>query len=193
MFFQPQLRKQKIMIIAATLAIISCTQASDFNDLSKGSWGAETYIFGATRHSNRNVDYNEKNYGIGIGIFYRTPENDIKNVYSNTDVTFIAGTYIDSYGEHAKFIMPGLRFTFGNPNTFHSSLGVNAGYFVGSDMIGFGIIPSATIGFNRFDLCVTGYPNFDKGTQVEDRDPKSNRHSGGGFVTMFIKITLATW
>ena len=187
------------MIIATTLAIVSCTQASDFNDISKGLYGSEVYIFGFTRHSNRNVNYNEKNYGFGLGVFRRIIED---NVYSNIDATFIGGTYIDSYNERAKFLMPGLRFNFGNINTFHSSLGVNAGYFVGSDMVGFGIIPCATIGFNRFDICVTGFPNHNSGEQQnenskytsrKDQQNENAKYASSGFISVFAKITLATW
>lgn len=108
----------------------------------------DLYAFGASYHSNRKVDYNELNPGLGIGLtWYKS---------SGMEPFVATGTYHDSYGEDALFAMGGFRRRFGNIQETHGSVGVAMGYFDGSGKKGIVGMPILSIGYNRFELCVTG-------------------------------------
>jgi hypothetical protein len=154
------------LVAAATL------QAGD--DLEKDKFLLELFVFGKTYHTNPKCDLNETNPGVGLGVVY--------NYERTADFTLIGGVYEDSYENTARFLMPGLRFKFGNRNRLHANLGVNGGYFEGSDFNGFGIMPSAAVGYNRVELCFTGSPNTGR-----------EHENSTGFVATFIKVTIASW
>jgi hypothetical protein len=172
------------IIILLVVSIISIQAAT--TDALEG------YVFGLSYHSNRAIDYNEVNPGLGFGYVHKT-ENNFNNNF-DAYFTVIGGAYKDSYNEDATFLMPGFRFGFGNEKGLHQTIGVNGGYFKGSDMIGIGVMPSASIGYNRFDVCFTGNPFFCKPTEENvSSDPKKNRGATGGFVAVFLKIRLMEW
>ena len=74
------------------------------------------------------------------------------------------GTYIDSYSEHAKFLLAGPRCVIGASDGFHTSVGVFIGFLHGSGSNGFGAMPVVSIGYDWFDVCITGSPK-EKGHQ----------------------------
>lgn len=146
----------------------------------------EAYIMGLSYHTNRDVRYNGVNPGFGLGITIRD------SVADPLEFTISAGTYRDSYNETAKFCLIGPRYTFGNRQGLHSSLGISIGYYDGSGKDGIGIVPIVSIGYNRVDLFMTGDPRSAHGN-TGSTDPKDNRNTTSGVVCAFLKIRLATF
>lgn len=150
---------------------------------------AEIYAFGKSYHSNRSIDWNETNLGAGLGLAYHYD--------SKTDVTFVAGSYQDSYNERAQFALLGARFVAGDRDGAHATFGMSGGYFKGSDFHGVGIMPVVSVGYDWLDLCVTGCPpgiggaNNNKNTG--SRDPQENHGAASGFIGLFLKIRLVTF
>ncbi len=153
------------------LLAIASLQAAD---LQKDQFLGEVYVFGKTYHTNRNCNLNETNPGIGLGLAF--------NYEKSADITLIGGVYKDSYENTATFLMPGIRFKFGDRNKLHGNVGINGGYFNGSDFNGFGIMPSVAFGYNRVEICFTGSPNNDR-----------QNENSTGFVATFLKVTVASW
>ncbi len=153
----------------------------------------EGYVFGLSKHSNQSINYNEVNQGVGLGYAHKL-ENEFNSSY-DTYMTVIGGVYKDSYYETATFLMPGFRIGFGDMAGMHFTAGMNAGYFNGSDFKGLGVMPSVTVGYDRFDICFSGIPAIGGGKKQEQvsNDPRDNRHATGGVVAMFIKIRLMDW
>jgi hypothetical protein len=150
--------------------------------LSASEGSTDIYVFGASYHTNTEYSYNGENYGVGVGFAYY--------VADNTEITIIQGAYIDSFDQQAVFVMPGVRHTVGDRNGLHSSLGLNAGLFSGSGFNGFGFMPTATIGYDRVDLCVTGLPNMTDNNPSTD-DPRQGASTG--VIGAFIKLRIAEW
>lgn len=173
---------------------MSIRPASSYTDKMYGHWGdkfigktsAEAYVFGKSYHSNRSIDWNENNLGLGGGVAYHYD--------SNTDLTFVGGAYKDSYGDRAQFALIGVRVVGGDRDGAHATIGVNAGYFTGSDFNGFGIMPVLSVGYDRVDLCVTGSPPGSAGNKNSgSRDPHDNYGAASGFIGVFLKIRIATF
>jgi opacity protein-like surface antigen len=179
----------KNIFITSLVLISAIASAADFN---KDMWSAETMIFGASYHTNRNIHWNENNTGLGLGLVYKLP-NDFDT--PAVEATLLGGMYKDSYDEWAKFLMPGLRFNNGDMNRFHWNIGLNIGYYDGSSFNGLGILPSIGIGWNRVDLCFTGSPARPgpKSNPNGSSDPQENRITTSGFIAAFIRIKVASW
>lgn len=118
----------------------------------------ELYGFGVSYHSDRTKDYNEWNRGLGVG-WTHFIEPDFEASFRQ-DFTLIAGRYLDSYREPARFLMPGVRFTWGSMESWHAWWGINAGYYVGSDWHGVGAMPSGGISYDRVGLGMTAAPGM---------------------------------
>jgi hypothetical protein len=174
-------------------SLVLSLAASDFNWFeTNGSNSIEAYGFGTSIHSNKHISYNNKNWGGGLGFVHKIDRNPGE---TDIDFTLVGGSYIDSYGESARFLMPGFRVNFGDRNAFHSSLGLNVGYFEGSGYPGVGVMPIASMGYSMVDLCVTGNPLsfISPSNNNGSSDPKQNRNASGGFLGFFVKVKLCSW
>jgi len=147
----------------------------------------ETFVFGLSHHTNRSVDWNERNYGLGLGLAYHV------NKYS--DITVFTGTYNDSFNDQAKFASVGLRGIIGDRNALHATFGLSGGYLNGSNVNGFVIMPVMSLGYDWIDICVTGQPNKSSGNNSGSSDPRDNRNeqSSTGVYAGFIKFRIATF
>jgi hypothetical protein len=145
----------------------------------------EAYVFGVSYHTNRKIDWNETNPGLGIGLAYHYDKN--------VDITCVGGTYKDSYFERATFALVGARIVCGNRDSLHATFGVNGGYFMGSDMHGIGIMPIVSVGYDWIDLCMTGYPGPSTSKNTGSSDPRYNHGAPSGFIGLFLKMRLVTF
>jgi hypothetical protein len=116
--------------LVATLAIASLAAAdgSYFDGTS-----LEATVFGLSYHTNRHHDWNEVNPGTSLSL--------VKP--------------LESYNND---MLIGARHTIGDRKAGHITGSLSAGYFEGSGLRGFGIIPVVSIGYNRVDVCITGDP-----------------------------------
>lgn len=147
----------------------------------------DIYGFGLSYHTNREVNYNGENYGLGLG-YSRLIEKDSSTL---SYLTCVGGVYKDSYNDTARFLMPGVRFqTVGD---WHASIGINGGYFDGSGFRGIGFIPFGSVGYKRFDICVTCSPNTNGPQNSKSSAPEDNRATRTGLVGVFIKYTIVEW
>jgi hypothetical protein len=130
---------------------------------------------GLSYHTNKSYDFNEENLGLGVSftIGSNVPDDGLSAV-----MVASVGFYKDSYNEQAKYFLAGPRGVIGHRDGFHVSGAVQVGYVDGSGLHGAGIIPFVSVGYDRFDLCVTGDP-FSK-----DSEDKSK------FVACFLKIRV---
>jgi hypothetical protein len=181
----------KINTILIFLSTVAPASELSFTNISQ-PMSVETYVFGKSHHTNRKVDWNENNYGMGLGIAYTMPTDYGQKI---VDFTLIGGTYKDSYNESARFFMPGIRLNYGKRNDLHWNIGFNVGYFEGSGCRGTGMLPSLGIGWNRFDICLTGsIPTIgDKRNPNGSRNPEDNRNTSSGFIATFLRIKVASW
>ena len=114
----------------------------------------DVYVFGLSHHMNRSVDWNEKNPGLALGFSHQIEEN------SRLDVTVEAGTYKDSYSQQARFALLGVRcYAIGERQSLHGTIQGGIGYYEGSGFHGIGFSANVALGYNRVDLCLTGYPS----------------------------------
>lgn len=173
---------------------MSIRPASYYTDKKYGNWGdkfigktsAESYLLGKSYHSNRSIDWNETNLGLGAGVAYHST--------SNTDLTFVGGAYKDSYGDRAQFALIGARVVGGDRDGAHATISMNAGYLHDSSFHGFGVMPVVSVGYDWLDLCVTGSPRgWSSNTNSGSRDPQENKGAPSGFIGVFLKIRVATF
>jgi hypothetical protein len=150
----------------------------------------EVYGMGASYHSNRDVDWNETNYGLGIGLAAREPGSTVEAVW-------MAGTYRDSFNEQAYLVQAGIRKTFGDFDGLHGTLGATIGYLKGSGNKGASFIPMVSVGYDWLDLCMVYVPSGVSGegtTGVDEAttssDPKDNRFTDTAVVAFLVKIRL---
>ena len=111
----------------------------------------EATVYGISYHTNREVDWNEVNQGVGLTLvvpFEVTGKGD--------SVITSIGTFLDSDSYQSKYALIGLRHTFWNAEEWHMNASVSAGYFDGAGQHGFGIIPIVSVGYNMVDICFTG-------------------------------------
>ena len=162
-----------LLILATTLLAVD--QPTDL----------ELYTFGASYHSNRTVNWNENNLGLGLGVAIHTD--------TKIDIIFAGGGYKDSYNEIASFGMFGARYVMGERKRVHATAGFMAGYYNGSGFAGVGMIPVVSIGYNWVDLCFTGSPPESGHKHNNSDDPKQNRETESGMVAAFLKIRLCTF
>jgi hypothetical protein len=176
------MRRSFIGILLAAAAIPAFAGDGDYVDKTS----VETLVFGVSYHSNRSIDWNEQNYGLGLGIAYH------QGVH--VDLTVTAGEYEDSYHEPARFFLIGARHIFGEREGAHVTIGGAGGYYYGSRMPGIGFMPVVTAGYDRFDLCITGNPvGIGSKNNSGCRDPQDNKNIDTALIAVFLKIRLATF
>jgi hypothetical protein len=163
----------------------SVEQKRAYGDKFIGKVDGEVFVFGKSYHSNRSIDYNETNPGVALGIAYHDDEH--------LDVTLAGGQYKDSYREHARFALAGIRYVWGDRDGAHATAGFSLGYFKGSDFHGVGFLPVVSVGYDWIDMCVTGDPAFGGNSNNGSRDPQENRGATGGFIAAFLKFRVATF
>ena len=113
----------------------------------------DVYVFGLSHHQNRTVKWNEQNPGLALGFSHQIDETP------NVDVTIDAGTYKDSYFKEARFALIGIRcYAIGQRESWHTTFQGGFGYYEGSGFHGPGFSANMAVGYNRVDLCLTGYP-----------------------------------
>lgn len=137
----------------------------------------EGYVFGKSYHTNRDYDWNENNYGLGVGMTY-----DCKTIVKPSA---IVATYRDSLNRKNTLAMVGPRIDFGWSSGFNGCIGASAGYFSTSCFNHTAGIVYAGIGYDRVNLMVTGYPKW--------VDMDSNPNTSTGMVAVFLKIRVATF
>lgn len=141
-------------------------------------FGLELDLMGLSYHTNRNYDFNEVNPGIGLSF---TLGSDVVDDGNSAVLVASFGTYKNSYDGQANYFLVGPRGTLGYREHFHVSGAIQAGYIIGFNQNGSVIVPVLSVGYNRFDLCITGNP-FEK-----DEDNESK------FIACFLKIRVLDW
>jgi hypothetical protein len=87
----------------------------------------------------------------------------------------------------ATYAMVGFRgYVFGERNGVHGTITAAGGYFDGSFYDGVGVMMVGSIGYDRVDLCFTGFPDLGSKTD-ENKDPEK---SSSGVVAAFLKIRV---
>jgi hypothetical protein len=143
----------------------------------------EAYGFGLSYHSNQDINWNQENYGLGIGLAAREADETVEAIA-------IVATYRDSFNEPAYLLQAGFRKTFGDYDGFHGTLGVTVGFLKGSGNNGASILPVASIGYDWIDLCLTGMPPMGSGAEQQGTDPQDNRMVDTAVIAAFVKIRL---
>jgi hypothetical protein len=105
-------------------------------------------LFGFSDHSDHAARARQRNYGGGITAGLE--------VGDQADLVTSWGTYLDSYDQHAKYAMAGLRYIVGDRTALHAALVVEMGWLDGSNIRGPTMLPVVQFGYDRVDLCVTG-------------------------------------
>lgn len=159
-------------IIQLLVAIASSTYAVEDNESNST---LELYVFGKSYHSNRSYNWNENNYGLGIGIDFPVMED------LPFTIMCMGGVYKDSYNEYAKFMVLGPRYTIGNTDAWHSSFSVGAGPFYGSDFNGLGYVGIFALGYEKISICITG---------SVDTGPAKEGATSTNMIATFLKIRL---
>lgn len=155
-------------VLALTLMVLSLhAVAVDRVDL-------ELDVFGLSYHQDRDFGYNERNPGLGLTLVMGDRGDDFLSLIVS------GGTYKDSYRDQAAFLVAGVRAMVGSKDSFHASLSVQGGYFDGSGFDGLGALPVFSVGYDRYDLCVTGNP-----FETKDGDQGSSR-----VVAFFLKVRV---
>ena len=153
------------------LLLISNTQAEETFDL-------DAYLFGKSYHTNRQVNYNEINPGLALGIGWQA--------LPSIDLIATTGVYKDSYYDIAKFAVLGFRFILiGKRNSLHVTLGASVAYIKGSTFNGLGVLPVISLGYNRIDLCFTGDP-----TGSDNHIGTTPKSSTTQSIAAFLKVNI---
>lgn len=113
----------------------------------------EVNVFGLSYHMNRNVDYNEQNPGIGVGVILNSAGGEDDGFHASMSIQ--AGGYRDSFSDTAVYLVAGPRLTFGYEHASHATIELGMGYLHGSSSNGTVVIPVVSIGYDRFSLCAT--------------------------------------
>jgi hypothetical protein len=144
-----------------------------------GDSGVEAYVYGLSYHTNRDYDFNELNYGLGLG-FYTRPEDC---------PVYLAGQfsmYRDSFSNPATVFTVGPRWVLGNENKFHTDLSIQVGMIkTGPDksLPPYNIImPTVSFGYDRYNVHFVYIPEMGKSDPVTD--PASDVYA------MFLRIRL---
>lgn len=170
-------------ILFLSLLILSLLSASDV-----GQTDIEVFGFGKSYHTNREVDYNETNPGLALGLAYHYDKN--------TDLTLAGGFYKDSFYDHATFAMFGARaFVLGDRNSAYSAVGVYGGHIDGSGFHGLGFMPTLIFGYDKISIGLIGMPPSSNQTRHKEGSTaaKDNRTAPGGFIGAYLKITVFTF
>ncbi len=143
----------------------------------------ELDVFGLSYHSNRKYDYNEVNPGLGLSLVFSTPDESLVKF----SIVASGGSYKDSFDEQAYYALVGPRVTLGYDDSFHASLSLQSGYLDGSGLEGQGIIPFITVGYDWFDIGITGNP-FTRGEIVTKNGEKEITETK--VIAAFLKFRL---
>jgi hypothetical protein len=154
----------KSIIILAIAASVSATNAADSSPTPMTSGSIELNVFGLSYHTNKYAIYNQVNPGIGALVSF--------TLGGGVDLVAAGGTYQDSYFATARYAMTGLRFVIGNRDGLNAKLALVGGYQDGSDVDGLGCFPILSVGYDRFNVCVTG----DIGHDSNPKFATSNSH-----------------
>jgi len=156
-------------------------KGSSFSD---ANFSINLYAFGKSYHTNREVGYRETNPGLGVGI---TLEKD-----DDIDWTLAGGFYRDSFNKPAHLLLMGPQIILGSREGFHVSPGFLGGYLKGSGSKGGTVMPILAIGYNKFDVCVTGDVNNFSGDSVYYNNDGSidKENSGTRSIAFFVKVNL---
>lgn len=164
-----------LAILSATTISLGAVEGFYPNDINYAE--SELLIFGKSYHTNRSYDWNENNYGLGLGFSLRD-ERD-----SNWEVCVAAGTYSDSFSNTAVFCLAGPRYTIGDRHGYNGSFTVALGPYVGSGYHGIGVLPMVAVGYDWASICVTGMPNM--GSSDKENNPPT------AMIATFLKFRLA--
>lgn len=134
----------------------------------------ELDVFGLSYHEDRQFDYNERNPGLGLTLVMGDRGDDFLSILVS------GGTYKDSFYEQATFLVAGVRAMVGSKDSFHASMSIQGGYFEGSGFNGLGALPVCSVGYDRYDFCVTGNP-----FETKEGDQGSSR-----VVAFFLKVRV---
>jgi hypothetical protein len=163
--------------------LAACAAAGDSDGYEK-IVAVEVYGFGLSYHSTRDRDWNENNYGLGIGLAAREPGSTVEAVA-------VAATYRDSFNEQAYLLQAGVRKTFGDFDGLHASVSGTIGILNGSGNKGAAFIPVASVGYDWLDLCVTYIPSQKQvGIEYKSIDPERTNLLETSVVAIFVKIRL---
>lgn len=146
----------------------------------------ELLVFGLSYHTNRAMKWNEKNYGLGLGVAYNVEEN----VYLLASV----GGYKDSFYQDARYAMVGARLMFGEREGWHTTVNGTVGYMRGSGFYRYGAMVYASVGYDWLDLCVTGIPGEDSGGgNAALSDGNEMKTPSSSMVAVFLKARVLTF
>jgi hypothetical protein len=139
-------------------------------------YGVELDVMGLSYHTKNSYDFNEENPGLGVSFTIGTnvPDDGLSAV-----MVASVGYYKDSYNEQAKYFLAGPRGVIGHRDGFHVSGAIQVGYVSGSGLHGGAIIPFLSVGYDRFDLCITGDPIGQGDTEETSK-----------FIACFLKIRV---
>jgi hypothetical protein len=169
----------KILIFSLLILSIQAS-ALDKTDL-------ELSVFGLSYHTNRDYDYNEVNPGLGLNLTFSSLEKQNQNWYLSWVLS--GGFYKDSYSDTATYLLVGPRLTLGYDDSFHVSGGFGVGYFEGSGNTGIGYIPVVTVGYDWFNVGITGDP-FSRSETVDVGD---KRVAYTKMVAVFLNLKVLTF
>ncbi len=155
--------------------------AQTHNHVTPAKIDLELDVFGLSYHTNRDYDFNEVNPGFGLSVAFKSDEPD-RGYHLSMVVS--AGTYKDSYSDQAKYFLVGPRATLGFEKSLHASIAIQGGYLNGSGSKGQGIVPFASIGYDWFDVGITGDP-FGTGGENDAETSK--------MIAVFLKLRALTF
>lgn len=137
----------------------------------------ELNVFGLSYHSNRNYNFNEVNPGLGLGIVFNNVEATDNGYHMSMVVS--AGEYKDSYNATAYYFLAGPRLTLGHENDFHATAEFGVGLLHGSGNKSSAVVPVVSVGYDRFNLCVTG-----------EIGNTTNEHEASKMIALFLRVKL---
>ncbi len=149
-----------------------------------GDYALEASAFGISHHTNRNFNWNEENWGAGLGI--RT------TLQGPLEWRLSGACYRDSMNKTAIAIVTGPGCVVGDRTGIHAGLELNIGYLDGSGFRGVGAIPVLSVGYGPVDLCMTASPARGASTKAAT-GPDDLEHGDSGMVGLFARVTLWTW
>jgi hypothetical protein len=158
--------------------------AEQYSDNHNIKTTLELDVFGLSYHTNRDYDFNEKNPGLGLSAIFMEvgPETGY-----DLSLAMSTGIYKDSYSKQALYFLAGPRVTLGYDDSFHASISVQAGYLDGSGKNGLAAIPFVTIGYDWFNVGITG-ELFSKSETVQVSENKAVAYTK--MVAVFLKFKI---
>jgi hypothetical protein len=114
--------------------------------------GNELYLYGASYHTNRNLNFNEVNPGVGIGHYWEK-----KNWL---DLTIQATVYRNSYSEWTAIATGGPRFILGERDKLNFFASVNVGYMWTVGYFNISAMPCAGVSYDRFSANFVFIPSI---------------------------------